>query len=68
MARATFIMAEPEPEQALSARKLVLETAKFNVITSHSVGETRKLLAAVSQPISPDYPFSAERLERRSVR
>ena len=44
MARATFIVAEPEPEQALSARKLVLETAKFNVITSHSVSETRELL------------------------
>ena len=44
MARPTFIMAEPEPEQALSARKLVLETAKFNVITAHSVSETRELL------------------------
>ena len=44
MARVTFIVAEPEPEQALSARKLVLETAKFNVITSHSVSETRELL------------------------
>jgi len=32
--RPTFLMAEPEPEQALSTRKLVLETAKFNVITA----------------------------------
>jgi response regulator RpfG family c-di-GMP phosphodiesterase len=44
MARPTFIMAEPEPEQALSARKLVLETAKFNVITAHSASETAELL------------------------
>jgi DNA-binding response OmpR family regulator len=36
-------MAEPEPEQALSARKLVLETAKFNVITAHSAREAREL-------------------------
>jgi len=36
-------MAEPEPEQALSARKLVLETAKFNVITAHSAREAGEL-------------------------
>lgn len=36
-------MAEPEPEQALSARKLVLETAKFNVITAHSGREALEL-------------------------
>lgn len=36
-------MAEPEPEQALSARKLVLETAKFNVITAHSSREAMEL-------------------------
>jgi CheY-like chemotaxis protein len=40
MARPTFIVAEPEPEQALSSRKLLLETFKFNVITAHSVTET----------------------------
>lgn len=39
MPRPTFLMAEPEPEQALSTRKLVLETAKFNVITAHSARE-----------------------------
>jgi hypothetical protein len=44
MARPTFLVAEPEPEQALSARKLVIETAKFNVITAHSATETRELL------------------------
>lgn len=43
MARPTFLMAEPEPEQAISARKLVLETAKFNVITAHSEREATEL-------------------------
>lgn len=33
-------MAEVEPLEGISVRKLVLETAKFNVITSHSVEET----------------------------
>lgn len=40
MARPTLLIAEPEPAEALSARKLVMETAKFNVITSHSGPET----------------------------
>lgn len=44
MARPAFLVAEPEPEQALSARKLLLETFKFNVITAHSVAETVELL------------------------
>lgn len=39
MPRPIFIIAEPEPEQALSARKLVIETAKFNVVTAHSAKE-----------------------------
>jgi hypothetical protein len=43
VSRPTFLMAEPEPEQALSARKLVLETAKFNVITAHSAREATEL-------------------------
>lgn len=43
MARPTFLMAEPEPDQAISARKLVLETAKFNVITAHSAREAMDL-------------------------
>jgi hypothetical protein len=43
VARPTFLMAEPEPEQAISARKLVLETAKFNVITAHSAREATEL-------------------------
>jgi len=39
MRRPTLIVAEPEPGQALSTRKLVLETAKFNVLTAHSTEE-----------------------------
>ena len=37
--RPAFLVAEPEPQQALSVRKLVLETGKFNVITAHSTRE-----------------------------
>lgn len=37
--RPTLIVAEPEPTDALSVRKLVLETAKFNVLTAHSTRE-----------------------------
>ncbi len=44
MPRPAFIVAEPEPEQALSARKLLLETFKFNVITAHTERETLDLL------------------------
>lgn len=44
MARPTLLIAEPEAANALSARKLVMETAKFNVVTSHSGGETLELL------------------------
>ena len=44
MRRPTFLMAEPEPLEGLSTRKLVLETAKFNVITAHSNRETLELL------------------------
>ncbi len=44
MPRPTFLVAEPEPEQALSTRKLLLETFKFNVLTAHSEGETVDLL------------------------
>lgn len=39
MRRPTIIVVEPEPSQALSTRKLVLETAKFNVLTAHSTEE-----------------------------
>jgi hypothetical protein len=37
--RPTLLVAEPEPNEALSVRKLVLETAKFNVLTAHSTRE-----------------------------
>ncbi len=39
MPRPTLLVAEAEPDQALSVRKLVLETAKFNVLTAHSTRE-----------------------------
>ena len=39
MPRPTFLVAEPEPSEALSVRKLVLETAKYNVLTAHSTKE-----------------------------
>lgn len=39
MQRPTFLVAEAEPDHALSVRKLVLETAKFNVLTAHSTRE-----------------------------
>ncbi len=43
MPRPTILVAEPEPAQALSVRKLVLDTAKFNVITAHSSREALDL-------------------------
>lgn len=43
MARPTILVAEPEPGQALSVRKLVLETGKFNVLTAHSSNEALEL-------------------------
>ena len=43
MPRPTLLVAEPEPSQALSVRKLVLETAKFNVLTAHSSREALDL-------------------------
>jgi DNA-binding response OmpR family regulator len=39
MQRPTLLVAEPEPNEALSVRKLVLETGKFNVLTAHSTRE-----------------------------
>jgi len=44
MPRPTLLVAEPEPEQALSVRKLVLETGKFNVLTAHSNREALDIL------------------------
>ena len=39
MHRPTFLIAENEPPEGISTRKLVLETAKFNVITAYSGAE-----------------------------
>jgi|SRR5579884_2193098 CheY-like chemotaxis protein len=44
MPRPTLLIAEPEPVHALSTRKLVVETAKFNVLTAHSTKEALELL------------------------
>lgn len=45
MPRPTFLVVESEPGHALSTRKLVLETSKFNVLTAHSWKEARDLFA-----------------------
>ncbi len=42
MHRPTLLVAESEPEHALSVRKLVLETGKF-VLTAHSTEEATEL-------------------------
>jgi len=42
-------MAEPEALENISVRKLVLETAKFNVITAHSAKECLELIRKFSQ-------------------
>jgi CheY-like chemotaxis protein len=44
MIRPTILMVEPEPNEALSVRKLVVETAKFNVTTAYSTSEAKELL------------------------
>lgn len=40
--RQTFIIAEPFPYEGISTRKLVLETAYYNVITAYSYEELRE--------------------------
>src|SRR5690349_14673320 len=37
--RPALIIVEPNPGEALSVRKLAVETAKFNVLTAHSAEE-----------------------------
>src|ERR1700727_3577833 len=44
MPRPTILVAEPEPNESLSVRKLILETAKYNVITAHNTQEALDLL------------------------
>jgi hypothetical protein len=43
--RPTLLVAEPERLEALSTRKLVLETGKFNVLTAHSTEEANALFS-----------------------
>ena len=52
MARPTLLVAELEPGSALSTRKLVLETGKFNVLTAHSSREAAELFSAGKSLIS----------------
>ena len=44
-ARPTVLIAEPDPGESLSTRKLAVESAKFNVISAHSAAEATELLA-----------------------
>ena len=41
--RLTFLIIEAEPGQGLSTRKLLLETAKHNVITAYSAEEGHRM-------------------------
>ncbi len=41
--RLSFLIVENEPAQGLSTRKLLLESAKHNVITAYSSDEGRKM-------------------------
>ena len=43
MVRPALLVAEGEPPDGVSTRKLVLETAKFNVLTAHSTQEAIEL-------------------------
>ena len=45
MARAVFLVIEQENPEGLSTRKLVLETAKHNVLTAHSGAEGLEIFA-----------------------
>src|SRR3954463_5421631 len=42
--RLAFLVVEVEPGQALSTRKLLLESAKHNVMTAHTGGEGIEML------------------------
>jgi CheY-like chemotaxis protein len=44
MHRLTFLIVESEPAEGLSTRKLLIETAKHNVVTAYSGREGRELL------------------------
>ena len=47
--RPTILVAEPEPTNVLSTRKLVLETAKYNVLTAHSTLEAVQIFRSCSK-------------------
>ena len=42
--RLTFLVVEAEPGQGLSTRKLLIETAKHNVLTAHTAREGLQML------------------------
>lgn len=44
MTRLCFLVVDPEHAGSISSRKLVLETAKFNVITAYSCAEAAETL------------------------
>jgi|SRR3954463_1607040 DNA-binding NtrC family response regulator len=44
MFRPTILIAEQEPNEALSVRKLVVQTAKFNVVSAYTAKEAKELL------------------------
>jgi len=44
--RPIFLVVDPPDPEMLSTRKLVLESAKFNVLTAFSMAEARELLKA----------------------
>ena len=50
--RPTLLVAEHEPDSALSTRKLVLETAKFNVVTAHSLKEAEEAIRLMAPGLS----------------
>ena len=69
-ARPTVLIAEPDPGESLSRRKLAVESAKFNVITAHSAAEATELLvgfpnldAVVLHARLPGYHHIAETLK-----
>jgi CheY-like chemotaxis protein len=66
MPRPTLLVAEREPLQALSTRKLVLETAKYNVLTAHSTKEaldSLRMFPNISMAVLvTDEPIDCERI------
>jgi len=45
--RPIFLVVDPPDPEALSTRKLVLESAKFNVLTAFSLAEAKEILDLV---------------------